>query len=288
MTISPILSRREKRLRKNLINDIPKFPNDRATRIEMEGKSTRSLLLYYTSWRLRLVSARPRKVLGKNIVRQELKDQALINGSKKFIDAVERGDDLTLYLSDKATKRGYTPPRSKLSRDFERWNDKDFLLNTLGFHHFHIGDSKTKSGLINRTNQVIFAKVNRTEFHVIGVFDHSVFNNCGLSLTLEQKRLWETIDEYENLNKMPSPFTLGGYNGLGIATSGHPIAVVMHSNHLARIVRDIGPKLDNTEFVTSLGFNAQKAELEWCFSHSDFGLLDKASKTFRLLQYGLD
>jgi len=288
MTLGLKLSNREKALRKNIIDAIPKFPNDKATRIEMEGKSLGDLFIDYISWRLRLVGMRPRLVFGEDILRRELKDQSLLQGAEQFLEAVKKGDDLTPYLSNKATKRGYTP-RSKNSSDVEeRWEDKDFLLNVMGCHHFHIGVGQTSSGLVNRTDEVIFARLDRNEFHILGIYDHSVFEFSNSSITPERDRLWKAFSEHESQGNEAGVYISGGYGGLGITMSGHPTIVVGLSMKLAQIVRNTEPKLDDPDFLKSLGFENREAKIDWYFNHLDFGLLDTRSNRFVVLKYGFN
>ena len=52
------------------------------------------------------------------------------------------------------------------------WEDKDFLLNVMGLHHFHLGLRQEKSGLMGRTVEVVFAHVSRDTVDILGLFDH--------------------------------------------------------------------------------------------------------------------
>ena len=47
----------------------------------------------------------------------------------------------------------------------------------MGVHHFHLGLHQETSGLMTRTNEVLFAAVSRDTFNVLGLFDHSVFDS---------------------------------------------------------------------------------------------------------------
>ena len=57
----------------------------------------------------------------------------------------------------------------------DSWADKDFLLNVMGLHHFHLGLTKETAGHMTRTNQVLFASVTREELEILGLFDHAAF-----------------------------------------------------------------------------------------------------------------
>ncbi len=79
-------------------------------------------------------------------------------------NAVEGGDDLAPYLSrelvtDKAFKRN------------------DLMLNELGVHHFHLGEGTDARGLVEGTNELLFATVTEAAVHFIDVFDHASFGD---------------------------------------------------------------------------------------------------------------
>ena len=39
------------------------------------------------------------------------------------------------------------------------WSDNDFILNVMGYHHFHLGHLKEKNGHMCRTNEALYATV---------------------------------------------------------------------------------------------------------------------------------
>jgi hypothetical protein len=55
-----------------------------------------------------------------------------------------------------------------------RWSDKDFLLNVMGYHHFHLGTAVQRRGYVDRTDDLIFAEVRRDTFTVIAIFGMKV------------------------------------------------------------------------------------------------------------------
>lgn len=280
-------SKRIKRLWKLLIDELPKFPNNKATRTELESKSLGGILIDYMSWRLRLVGKRPRAVLGRQIIAEQLQDTTLIAGANAFLAAVERGDEISQHLSDKARKRGYMPQSKNAQSVTNRWEDKDFLLNVMGMHHFHIGEGLTATGLATRSDEVIFAAVSRSEFEVLGVFDHSVFEDDHATMTPERERLWRTHDAYQSRDMEPGAvYIAGGYGGLGIATSGHPTMVVMKAQQVASAIQQMDQKLDDPSYILELGFDPSTAKLLWAVNHLDFGVFDKTSNVFGIVNYG--
>jgi hypothetical protein len=182
---------RIKRFRLALIKAIPRFPNDRAALQHMRGKHLGDLLIDYVSWRSRYVGTRPRSVTIEPAALADPKWSSMSAEIGSFLDKVRRGDDLTPHLSIKPHTQDYTPAAHIPGATAEeRRLDKDFVLNTKGYHHFHLGAAAEKKGHTVRTNDVLFAEVTRDEFNVIAIFTHEVFD-LG---SAEQTRLSQVHD----------------------------------------------------------------------------------------------
>ncbi len=109
---------------------------------------------------------------------------------------------------------------------------------------------------------MVFAQVTRDTFTVVGIFDHSVFEKTAptMAMTAERERLWEIFDE--RMTRVP--WTIPP----PIATSGHPVQLVMMAANYARTVHAIDPKLDDRSYVQGLYEQAQvpvsaPLELRW-------------------------
>ena len=165
---------RIKVLRESLVKSIPCFPNDKATRAALAGKHLTDLLIVFIAWRLRHVRQSPREIKGRVKLVDDVRAAGLSAQLDGFLEAVERGDDLTPYLSLGAVKEGYTPA-AESGHPEASWSDKDFLLNVMGLHHFHLGLTREAKGHALRTNEVLFASVTRDTFEIIGLFDHDAF-----------------------------------------------------------------------------------------------------------------
>ena len=48
--------------RNSIIKELPRAPNDKTSRAELEAMPTRRLILAFLTWRMRLIPAKPRKV----------------------------------------------------------------------------------------------------------------------------------------------------------------------------------------------------------------------------------
>ncbi|MBC7078116.1 MAG: hypothetical protein H5T92_07420, partial [Synergistales bacterium] len=245
-------SKRVRAFRRGITSEIPRFPNNRASLDALEKKSLTSLLVTYIGWRLRHVAARPRGVTGQSALSGDPRAAALQPNIDAFIQAVQAGDDLTPYLSLRAITRGYTPAAEAGGGD-DSWADKDFVLNVMGLHHFHLGLTTESAGHKARTDEVLFASVTRDQLEIIGLFDHAAFEyNDNGAMTAERSRLWSVFTALQERHALPGQLMIGGFGGLGISTAGSPVAVVRAAQEHVRILTEIDPKLDDPAFVQSL------------------------------------
>ena len=165
------VSGRIKKLKDNLIKELPFFPNDKETLEELKNQDINNVLLHYIHWKTRLVPARVRKVQIAPDVTADRRWRNLKENINSLLKKVRNGEDLTPYLSKRAHKNGYTPRQRIVDGEADSWDDKDQILNTKGFHHFHLDMELETSGLSKRTDDVLFAHVTRDSFHAVGIFD---------------------------------------------------------------------------------------------------------------------
>lgn len=201
-----------------------------------------------------------------------------------LLSKVESGIDLSPHLSKLVRTRGYIPSSMLDAEPSSRWADKDFILNTKGFHHFHLGMEIGSTGLAGRTDNVLFAHVSRDSFKVMGIFDHSVFDSTYDGLTKERERLLKIYERFVTQGMPPNSV----YIANPITTSGHPILVHQIANQYMHILQEIDPKLDSIEFVTNLyenhfGLkNLKRLNFKWYLNGLDLGLLDEKHNCFIL------
>lgn len=280
-------SKRIKRFRKEIINVIPRVPNNKQSLDSLKSKHLTSLLVIYSNWRIRFVSKATRKVEIHGTAKNDPRWSQCSDAIAAFLRKVENGDDLTPHLSLQAFQRGFS-----LSADDggESWDDKDFLLNVMGYHHFHLGEIIEGVPHAERTDNVLFASVSRDTFTVLAILNHSVFeqsDNHSGSLTRDREFLWSIFDERSTRSALPGSIVIPSM----IATSGHSLNTVMAAQEYSRVIREIDPKLDDWAFVQSLyegsGIQAKNTKtLQWHFRNLDLGVLDNKSGFFGVFRYG--
>lgn len=283
-------SKRVKRFRDEIIRIIPRVPNNRETLQALQEKSLTDLLIVYGNWAIRFVGQWKRKVVIEDSAKKD-KRWALLNEQiERFLKKVKNGDDLTPFLSLKARKRGYSLAADKPDSSANSWDDKDFLLNVMGYHHFHLGELRDDMQHAERTNDVLFADVSRDTFTVLAILDHSVFEQPKEpleSMAKDREVLWSIFNEHATKEAMPGSLIVPSI----IATSGHSFNTVMSAQEYVRVIRTIDPKLDDPEFVQSLyegsGLDAKDIKkLNWHFRHLDLGVLDESTGFFGVFRYG--
>jgi hypothetical protein len=257
---------RIKKFRRELIQAIPRFPNNRASLQHMQQKHLPELLIDYVNWRSRYVGQRPRTVTIDPVIQSDPRWVSHAAAVTAFLNKVQGGDDLIPHLSIEPHTKGYTPAaRTPNAPPVDRWSDKDFVLNVMSYHHFHLGTNVQKRGHVNRTDDLIFAEVQRDRFNVIAIFGHEVFDTN----SAERNRLWSVHDQVAYRGVQPGSVVVPAL----IATSGHALTVVRYAQYCAKVIRDLEPKLDDLTYMASLyphGLQmSPKPKFAWGFHHLD-------------------
>jgi len=282
-------SKRIKKFRLSIIKNIPRFPNNKDSLLALEKESLSSLLVHYTNWAIRYVSVRPREVHIESTASNDSRWKTFNKEIDSFLLKVRNGEDLTPHLSLQPHTRGYTPEASKIGPNVDRWADKDFLINVMGYHHFHLSSNVEKKGFVSRADEILFAKVTREKFNVIAITDHTVFNNMGSENKMpnERERLWNIFHEH-SIRDVDSGSVIVNSS---ITTSGHSLGLVRLALDYAKIIHTIDPQLDDKSYVRDMcqfaGINLDKnPKLFWNLYFLDFGLVETNSKTFLVFRYG--
>lgn len=287
-----MVSKRIRKLKKEIVVKIPKFPNDKVTKYNLESKHLTDLLIIYLNWAGRLITPRPRKVTIENEVKKDPRWANISNSFANIEEKIKKGDDLTPYLSLNVQEKGYTPAATTAGPDTDKWADKDFLHTVMGFYHLHLGQISAGARIAERTDDVIFAKVNREQFTAIGIFDHSVFDqidSISQNLSRERERLWQIFDKYSTQNVPPNSVVVPSV----VMTSGHSFSIVRLAQEYTRIINEYEPKLDDRNYINPLykesGIDPPKnPKLEWCLRGTDLGVFDRGVNLYIVYRYGVN
>lgn len=292
MQSPPTESQRIVRLRKSIIQFIPRFPNTKESLSALKAKGLADLLITYANFASRSVPPRKRIVSIDPTVTSDRRWKSLSGNITALLDKARNGEDLNPYLSLGAHKDGYTPPATGPGQNVKIWADKDLVLNVMGFHHFHLSLELEESGISKRTNDVLFATLTRNSFIAIGIFDHSVFYKTAdqpeLQMTLERKRLYSLYDQHLQRGR---PAGAGYLLSSAISTAGTTINHSMQSIQYVKIIREFDPKLDDPEFRQTVlkpvgNSDVRKHKLEWMLNYLDLGVHNKTTEEFYILAEG--
>lgn len=275
-----------KRLKKEIIKDLPSFPNNKETKSTLESKTLTDLLIDYLAWKTRLVTPRKRTlIINSEVNVNDAKTSNILNSQEylRLKEKIETGEDLTPYLSLKVLSEGYSPASSEKGNS---WVAKDFTLNVMNLYHFHLLPYENNKQSSTRTNDLIFAKVDKTTFEIIGVFDHSVFEKSEATneLSIERKRLYATWD---NIIKKSLP-SGSVYIPTSLTMSGHTLEVVQASQRYSQIIQDYDPKLGDLDFLKQIYTESEiptNPNLQWYINGTDLGLTDKMNNYY-ILRHG--
>jgi hypothetical protein len=279
-------SKRVEAFRLRIARDIPRFPNNRASLKALQSKSLGALLIDYGNWAIRYIAPRSRAVVIEPTATADPRWKSLALEVQSLLDKVRSGADLTPHLSLQPHTRGFTPAASDPGPGVDRWADKDMLLNVMGYHHLHFDAAPGNS---MRSDDVLFAHATRDSFTVVGIFNHTVFEQTELNavMTAERERLWQIFDERSSRGHAPGVVIVPTV----ITMSGHSFEVKQAAAECARVVAKIDPHLDDPNYVRSLYEQAsiplpERPKLEWHLHLLDLGLLDKSVGAFFCLRKG--
>lgn len=159
----------------------------------MDGNaSTETLLRYFLQIQHRRIERRVRRVEWSMDLRA--RETHLPESQRKAVhriqDAIERGDDLTPYLS------------RQLSND-QAFKRNDLMLNDVGMHHLHLGEGVDWRGLINGTKELLFAIATDEVFYFVEVFDHDSFADDRPFLIAQSN--WPALFQHAEIPDLAGP-----------------------------------------------------------------------------------
>ncbi len=263
-----------------MIKDLPRAPNNKASRESLRAMPTRRVILAFVTWRMRLIPAKPRTV--KLWSGGVTLSQSLAAGPRlrSLLQKVEAGKDLMPHLSDLVSTKGVILPGANPS---DRGKDIDMVLTRHGLHHFHVGvaDPGNPKG---RSGSLVFAEVLDKEFRIVAISDHRAFERG----SAEQLRFFEICRSYIAKDIPPGQAFMAN----PVMTSGHSMLVTGFADRCEERMESLDPMLDDLAFVDRL-YNEQpilrdgqpvarpsKPTLAWYFDDLKFGILERRTKVF--------
>lgn len=153
------------------------------------NESSQKVSIKYFNVAKRTILAHPRKVLvSKNLTCPP----PLISAYNALKTKIKKGKNLKPHQSKRILDLDYN----------------DILLNDWGIHHFHLGSNVSGNGFVERTGDLLFARVSDKVVHFIDVLPHGSWSKQKLVATIHDE--WpENIELYKvrgmmGLNWIPS------------------------------------------------------------------------------------
>lgn len=266
--------------REDLIRLLPRSPNNRSSLEMLRAMPTRRLVLAFVTWRMRLIPTKPRAVRFWSGGITPVDAHAARQRLQPFLLKVAAGKDLTPHLSDLVMRKGVILPGASPA---DRGKDIDMVLTREGLHHFHLG-SPTASNPKGRSGSLLFAEVLDSEFRVVAVADHRVFQ-LG---SPERMRFFDICRSYMAKDIPPGQAFMAN----PVMSSGHSMIVTLFADRCESEIARLDPLLDDPEFIDKL-YQEQpiirdgehvirpiNPSLKWHFEDLQFGILDSSTMVF--------
>lgn len=104
-----------------------------------------------------------------NVVRRRIEPKPRrVLVSQEFVCPNDHLAGINLIRQKVETGQDLTPHLNKIHRP----GDPDLLLSDWDIYHFHLGTSFTKSGYVERTGPLLFARVTSENFYMLDVVEH--------------------------------------------------------------------------------------------------------------------
>ena len=284
-------------LRRELAATIPCIGDDAQARDELRAKSLPDLLIVYVNWMSRLVPARPRWLQfasGFWTERALAHERAIYD----LVGTIRRGEDVTPWLSKKASTHGYTSRAGRRRRGPE-WGDKDYALNAFEAHHLHLKPSQTSA--------LLYVLFSRDGALAVLLGDHGSFDDGSLEEAVLRARVEHDYMVMRGAFALARETTPAGRNVLGRHGIGTMVTVngnVVMSHGLSTAGTSSSHGMQAMKIIRSLEAwdsllddDVGKRELlgeaglqittpEWAFWYTDLCIKNQGSNSWTLLLPG--
>jgi len=219
---------------------------------EIDGMDLPELLLVYGNWRSRLVPAQPRTVHVSHELSGSPRESQHGAALAEIKARIERGDDLTPYLS-----KGISVAHASSTRDKKARGDRDLLIADWKIHHMHLSPMAPGRDFVKRTGDLLFVRFGPADAFLIDVYPHGAWALQEMIRILvrnwPQERLvpefagismvTQKSDEEHKQGReagLTQPVDVDGrtYWPLGQTTAGTPIEVTQRANALLNSLRE--------------------------------------------------
>ncbi len=156
------------------IKALPHDTSDAAVVAALRGKHPGALLALYFNWRSRLIPVQSRQVLRSTEVDQNAIVAQRPTVIAEIIRDIERGSDLTKYLS-RRVRVGFELPRSPNKKHLGRLQHLDLLLNEWSVHHLHLSTDVAPDGFVERDDALLFAMFRAGKAYLLDIGTHTSF-----------------------------------------------------------------------------------------------------------------
>lgn len=218
-----------KKLKEKLIKEIPFNPKNKESNEFLLSLKIDDILHIHHFWRQRFL----RPVVRKFNAPSRVRNDPLYVSHKEKINAlrlkIERGEDLSAYLSLRAHERALDVDGYRKTKSFN--TSRDLLLICEGFYHLHLAP------LPDRTDEIIVAKVTDSIFEVLGLFTHELFDEN--SLNSNYCKYATAVDKYLREKLPQGGAFIGGPGGGMQNAAGSSIESTFWQINCRRIINTV-------------------------------------------------
>jgi hypothetical protein len=290
------------RLRSSIAAAIPCVKrHESEARKELLAMSFDALLTRCFNWTHRFVPPRPRKINHADGFWGSPVAQSHGWAIVPLVSRIESGEDLTPFLSAQVLERGYVPQRirDKEPHQKQRWQDKDFVLNTLGIHHLHIAGVPNGKGKVPHGKELLFVEFGREAATLVYAGTHDDLYNERIPKIVAAMRAEAGFTLKGMQGRNPPPISrlrrlaeLGGSSMTSVGDEVVPLFMHMgdgtslflrrHIDRISQSLRDLEPLIDEPRWASAQFEVAgvrmpSSTRFEWKVPHTSLFLYEETS-----------